>query len=88
MASAFVLIKVEDGDVDEIRKNLEEMPEVKEHYSVLGMYEVLSLVKSETITDLQNHVSSTIDKIRGISTTLTLIIIDPEPEDIEGDNTE
>jgi DNA-binding Lrp family transcriptional regulator len=87
MASAFVLIKVEDGDVEEIRKNLEEMPEVEEHYSVLGMYEVLSLVKSETITDLQNHVSSTIDKIRGISTTLTLIIIDPEPEDIEGDIT-
>ena len=88
MASAFVLIKVEDGDVEEIRKNLEEMPEVKEHYSVLGMYEVLSLVKSETITDLQNHVSSTIDKIGGVSTTLTLIIIDPEPEDIEGDITE
>ena len=88
MASAFVLIKVEDGDVEEIRKNLEEMPEVKEHYSVLGMYEVLSLVKSETITDLQEHVSSTIDKIGGVSTTLTLIIIDPEPEDIEGDITE
>jgi len=88
MASAFVLIKVEDGDVEEIRKNLEEMPEVKEHYSVHGMYEVLSLVGSETITDLQNHVSSTIDKINGVSTTLTLIIIDPEPEDIEGGITE
>ena len=50
MASAFVLIKVEDGDVEEIRKNLEEMLEVKEHYSVHGMYEVLSLVESETIT--------------------------------------
>jgi DNA-binding Lrp family transcriptional regulator len=88
MASAFVLIKVEDGDVEEIRKSLEEMPEVKEHYSVLGMYEVLSLVKSETITDLQEYVSSTIDKIGGVSTTLTLIVIDPEPEDIEGDITE
>jgi DNA-binding Lrp family transcriptional regulator len=83
-----VLIKVEDGDVEEIRKSLEEMPEVKEHYSVLGMYEVLSLVKSETITDLQEYVSSTIDKIGGVSTTLTLIVIDPEPEDIEGDITE
>jgi DNA-binding Lrp family transcriptional regulator len=81
MASAFVLIKVEDGDVEEIRKKLGEMPEIVEHYETHGMYEIFSLIHSETITDLQEHVSSTIDKINGVNTTLTLIIIDPEPED-------
>jgi DNA-binding Lrp family transcriptional regulator len=85
MASAFVLIKVEDGDVEEILKKLEEMPEVKEHYSVHGMYEIFSLIHSETITDLQEYVSSTIDKMKGVNTTLTLIVIDPESEAIESD---
>ncbi len=88
MASAFVLIKVENGDVEEIRKQLEEMPEVKEHYSVHGMYEIFSRVEAETITDLQEHVNSTIDKIEGVNTTLTLIIIDPESEATESDVTE
>lgn len=83
MASAFVLIKVENGDVGEIRKLLDDMPEVKEHYETHGMYEIFSLIHSETIPDLQEYVSSTIDKIEGVSTTLTLIVIDPEPEESE-----
>jgi DNA-binding Lrp family transcriptional regulator len=85
MASAFVLIKVENGDVETIRESLETMPEVKEHYSVQGMYEIFSRVEAETITDLQEHVSSTIDKIEGVNTTLTLIVIDAESEATESD---
>jgi DNA-binding Lrp family transcriptional regulator len=85
MASAFVLIKVENGDVETIRESLEAMSEVKEHYSVQGMYEIFSRVEAETITDLQEHVSSTIDKIEGVNTTLTLIVIDAESEAIESD---
>lgn len=81
MASAFVLIKVEYGDTDTIREALEAMPEVVEHYTTHGMYEILSLIHSETITDLQEHVNSTINKIEGVNKTLTLIIIDPEPEE-------
>jgi DNA-binding Lrp family transcriptional regulator len=85
MASAFVLLKVENGDVETIRESLEAMLEVKEHYSVQGMYEIFTRVEAETITDLQEHVSSTIDKIEGVNTTLTLIVIDAESEAIESD---
>jgi DNA-binding Lrp family transcriptional regulator len=88
MASAIVLIKVENGNVEEIRKNLGEMPEVNKHYETHGMYEILSIIHSETITDLQKHVSSTIDEIEGVNTTLTLIVIDPEPEESEDDVSE
>ena len=80
MASAIVLIKVEDG-VEGVLGGLEAMPEVREAYATHGMYEIFSLVHSETITDLQEYVSSTIDTMEGISTTMTLIIIDPEPEE-------
>lgn len=80
MASAFVLIKVEDAAVEEVQNSLESMPEVVEAYAVHGMYEVFSRVHTDEIPDLQEFVSSTIDKLEKVDTTLTLIIIDPEPE--------
>ena len=80
MASAFVLIKVVDNAVEEITASLESMPEVVEAYAVHGMYEVFSKVHTDEMPDLQEFVSSTIDKLEKVDTTLTLIIIDPEPE--------
>ena len=81
MASAFVLIKVEEGAVEEVQSGLESMPEVVESYAVHGMYEVFSKVHTDEMPDLQEFVSSTIDKMDKVDTTLTLIVIDPEPEE-------
>lgn len=85
MASAFVLIKVDDDAVEEVQSSLESMPEVVEAYAVHGMYEVFSKVHMDEIPDLQEFVSSTIDKLDKVDTTLTLIVIDPEPEEPETD---
>jgi len=83
MASAFVLIKVENGDVETTRESLEAMPEVVEAYAVAGMYDVFSRVHTDEMPGLQEFVSSTIDKLDRVDTTLTLIIIDPEPGEPE-----
>jgi DNA-binding Lrp family transcriptional regulator len=83
MASAFVLIKVDDDAVEEVKNSLEAMPEVVEAYAVAGMYEIFSRVHTDEMTELQEFVSSTIDKLDKVDKTLTLIIIDPEPEEPE-----
>ena len=83
MASAFVLIKVDDDAVEEAMNSLEAMPEVIEAYAVAGMYEIFSRVHTDEMPGLQEFVSSTIDKLDRVNTTLTLIIIDPEPEETE-----
>ncbi len=88
MASAFVLIKVDDDAVEDVQNSLEAMPEVVEAYAVAGMYDVFSRVHTDEILGLQEFVSSTIDKLDRVDTTLTLIIIDPEPEDLETDTPE
>jgi DNA-binding Lrp family transcriptional regulator len=79
------LIKVEDNAVEEVQNSLESMPEVVEAYAVHGMYEIFSKVHTDEMPDLQEFVSSTIDKLDKVDTTLTLIIIDPEPEEQETD---
>jgi DNA-binding Lrp family transcriptional regulator len=77
------LIKVDDDAVEEVQNSLEAMPEVVEAYAVAGMYDVFSRVHTDEIPGLQEFVSSTIDKLDKVDTTLTLIIIDPEPEEPE-----
>jgi DNA-binding Lrp family transcriptional regulator len=79
------LIKVEDNAVEEVQNSLESMPEVVEAYAVHGMYEIFSKVHTDEMPDLQEFVSSTINKLDKVDTTLTLIIIDPEPEEQETD---
>jgi DNA-binding Lrp family transcriptional regulator len=79
------LIKVEDNAVEEVQNSLESMPEVVEAYAVHGMYEIFSKIHTDEMPDLQEFVSSTIDKLDKVDTTLTLIIIDPEPEEQETD---
>jgi DNA-binding Lrp family transcriptional regulator len=81
LASAFVLIKVDDDAVEEVMNSLEAMPEVNEAYAVAGMYDIFSKVHTDEMTELQEFVSSKIDKLDRVDTTLTLIIIDPEPEE-------
>ena len=88
MASAFILIKVEDNAVEEVQNSLEALPEVKEAYAVAGMYDIFSKVHTNEMTELQEFVSSMIDKLDKVDTTLTLIIIDPEPEEPETDANE
>ena len=77
------MIKVDDDAVEEVINSLEAMPEVVEAYAVAGMYEIFSRVHTDEMTELQEFVSSTIDKLDKVDTTLILIIIDPEPEEPE-----
>jgi DNA-binding Lrp family transcriptional regulator len=72
------LVKVEDGSVKEVKSSLEALPEVVEAYAVLGMYEIFARIHTDEMPGLQEFVSSKVDQMEGVGTTLTLILIDPE----------
>jgi DNA-binding Lrp family transcriptional regulator len=85
MASAFVLLKVENREVEEVHSEVEALPEVTEAYVISGVYEVFTIVHTETMPAIEVLVQEQIEHIKGVSSTLTLIILEPEPEEAPAD---
>ncbi len=85
MASAFVLLKVENREVAEVHGEVEALPEVTEAYVISGVYEVFTMVHTDTMPAIEALVHEQIERIMGVSSTLTLIILEPEPEEAPED---
>lgn len=85
MASAFVLLKVENREVVEVHGEVEALPEVTEAYVISGVYEVFTMVHTDTMPAIEALVQGQIERIKGVSSTLTLIILEPEPEEAPED---
>ncbi len=85
MASAFVIIKVENREVEEVHADLEALPEVTEAYVISGVYEIFTIVHTETMPAIEKLVQAQIEHIKGVISTLTLIILEPDPQDTPED---
>ena len=85
MASAFILLKVENREVEEVHGEVDALPEVTEAYVINGVYEVFTVVHTDTMPAIEELVKEQIEHIEGISSTLTLIILEPEPEEAPED---
>ncbi|UCH58022.1 MAG: Lrp/AsnC ligand binding domain-containing protein [Candidatus Bathyarchaeota archaeon] len=75
MATAFVLINVEIGAEEEVLRDLEPIPEVKEAYLVYGVYDIITLVETETMQELKDAVSLKIRRLDKVHSTLTMIVV-------------
>ena len=85
MASAFVIIKVENREVEEVHVEVEALPEVTEAYVIGGVYEIFTMVHTDTMPAIEKLVQEQIEHIEGVISTLTLIILEPEPEEAPKD---
>ena len=85
MASAFVLLKVENREVEEVHGEVEALPEVTEAYVINGVYEIFTMVHTDSMPAIEALVQKQIEHIKGVSSTLTLIILEPEPEEAPED---
>ena len=85
MASAFVLLKIENRKVVEVHGEVEALPEVTEAHVISGVYEVFTMVHTDTMPAIEALVKEQIERIKGVSSTLTLIILEPEPEEAPDD---
>jgi len=85
MAWAFVLLKIENREVVEVHGEVEALPEVTEAHVISGVYEVFTMVHTDTMPAIEALVKQQIERIKGVSSPLTLIILEPEPEEAPDD---
>ncbi len=76
MPLAFVLINAEIGSEDEVLKELRKMPNVKESYSVYGVYDVVAKVEAETMDKLKEVVTWKVRRLNKVRSTLTMIVVE------------
>jgi len=57
MPTAFVLINTEIGSEEEILKELNKIPNVKEAYIVYGVYDIVAKVEAENMDKLKEVIS-------------------------------
>ncbi len=85
MASAFVILKVENREVEEVHSEVEALPEVTEAHVISGVYEIFTMIQTETMPAIEKLVQEQIEHIEGVSSTLTLIILEPDPQEAPED---
>jgi len=71
---AFTLINAELGK--DITDDLKKIPEVKQIYSVYGVYDYIIRVEANSMEKLKDVISSKVRQVKNIRSTLTMIVID------------
>lgn len=75
MDIGFVLINTNLGSEETVSKDLKKITEVKEVYSLYGVYDIIIRVEAETMNKLKEVIGSKIRSIEDIKSTLTMIVI-------------
>jgi len=71
---AFILINAELGK--DITDDLKKIPEVKQIYSIYGVYDYIIRVEANSMEKLKDVISSKVRQVKNIRSTLTMIVID------------
>ena len=76
MPVAFVLVNAETGSEDEVVAELRKIENVKESYTVFGVYDVVAKVEAESMDKLTETITWKIRRLDKIRSTLTMIVIE------------
>lgn len=76
MTIAFVLINAEIGDENEILQSLKKVSNVKEAYTVYGVYDVVAKIEAESMDKLKDVVTWHIRRLDKVRSTLTMIVME------------
>jgi DNA-binding Lrp family transcriptional regulator len=76
MPMAYVLITTETGAVDSVLASLKKMESVKETYMVYGVYDIIAIVKADTMDKLKEIVTWNLRSLDKVRSTLTMIIVE------------
>src|SRR5271157_3309971 len=72
---AFILISVETGSEEEVIQKLKAVPEVRDVYFVLGVFDIIVKIEAATSQKLKDTITWKIRRIEKIRSTQTLMII-------------
>jgi len=73
---AYILINTGLGVVSDVLDDLRKINEIKSSNSTAGPYDIIAFVESGDLSGLGNIIVQKIQKISGVSKTLTCIIIE------------
>jgi len=74
MPQAFVLINVESGSEEEVKKELRATEGILESYLSYGVYDIIAKIKADNMDQLKDLVTLKIRNISKVRSTLTLIL--------------
>jgi len=75
MPEAYVLINCNIGSEEYVMSQLKEIDLVKEVQGTFGAYDIVVLVKADTVESLRDAITWKIRKIEKIRSTLTMMVI-------------
>jgi DNA-binding Lrp family transcriptional regulator len=78
MPTAYILANCLVGSEEKIIKDIAELPEVQEVRGTYGVHDIFVKVKSDTTQSLNNTMTNKIRKISGITSTVTLVVIEDQ----------
>lgn len=68
-------VTVKSQGLERVAEALRDLPEVSDLYEVTGEYDLVALIRTDSITSFRNLLKDKILSIEGISGTNTLVII-------------
>jgi DNA-binding Lrp family transcriptional regulator len=78
MPTAYILANCLAGSEEKIIKDIAELAEVQEVRGTYGIHDIFVKVKSDTTQSLNNTMTNKIRKISGITSTVTLVVIEDQ----------
>ena len=76
MATAFILLSAELGKGVQVETSLLDIDEVKEVFTIYGVYDYIAKLETETMSEMKEVIAFKIRRINFIRSTLTLICIE------------
>jgi len=78
MLTAYILVNCTLGSEEEIIAKISKIPDIKEVRGTYGVHDVFVKVKSDNREAMNHTITNKIRKIPGITSTVTLIVIDEQ----------
>ena len=78
MPTAYILVNCTVGYEEKIIAEMSKIPDIKEVRGTYGVHDVFVKVKSVNIEAMNHTITNKIRKIRGITSTVTLLVIDEQ----------
>jgi len=75
MESVYVLIKTDSTSMEEVAASLMALERVSRVDAVTGVYDIIAIVEGEYVTDALNTVVKEVRKIKGVTSTETLVVM-------------
>ncbi|MGA2785484.1 MAG: Lrp/AsnC ligand binding domain-containing protein [Candidatus Bathyarchaeia archaeon] len=76
MPLSVVLINTEIGSEDEVVSELRKIGNVKESYTVYGVYDIVAKVEADSMDKLKEIVTWKIRRLDKVRSTLTMIVVE------------